>query len=132
MRLACFSTGESSGLALVRDSELMSLSDHIEGVGSDMVALIERWEEFRPRIEAMPFGADFALDEVVLEAPIRRPGKIMALGFNYADHAAEANIEIPRYQGWFTNRRLPWPRPSSKSSGPRCQKYSITRRNWSS
>jgi 2-keto-4-pentenoate hydratase/2-oxohepta-3-ene-1,7-dioic acid hydratase in catechol pathway len=35
----------------------------------------------------------FALDEITLEAPLK-PGKIMAVGKNYADHAAEAAEEV--------------------------------------
>jgi 2-keto-4-pentenoate hydratase/2-oxohepta-3-ene-1,7-dioic acid hydratase in catechol pathway len=31
-----------------------------------------------------------------LEAPIPRPGKVLALGVNYKDHSAEANIELPK------------------------------------
>jgi 2-keto-4-pentenoate hydratase/2-oxohepta-3-ene-1,7-dioic acid hydratase in catechol pathway len=31
-----------------------------------------------------------------LEAPVPRPGKVLAIGLNYRDHAAEANMEIPK------------------------------------
>lgn len=37
----------------------------------------------------------FALDEVKLLAPIPRPGKIMAIGLNYRDHARETGAAIP-------------------------------------
>ena len=36
----------------------------------------------------------FPLDKVTLEAPLR-PGKIVAIGLNYADHAAETGREAP-------------------------------------
>jgi acylpyruvate hydrolase len=42
-------------------------------------------------------GILFAAGEpgVRLEAPVPRPGKVLALGLNYRDHAAEAKLEIP-------------------------------------
>jgi 2-keto-4-pentenoate hydratase/2-oxohepta-3-ene-1,7-dioic acid hydratase in catechol pathway len=36
------------------------------------------------------------LEQVTLSAPVNRPGKIIAIGLNYADHAAEGNIEKPK------------------------------------
>ena len=36
----------------------------------------------------------FPLDKVTLEAPLR-PGKIVAIGLNYADHAAETGRDAP-------------------------------------
>jgi acylpyruvate hydrolase len=39
----------------------------------------------------------FTKDKINLEAPIQRPGKIVALGFNYRDHIEETGREIPDY-----------------------------------
>jgi 2-keto-4-pentenoate hydratase/2-oxohepta-3-ene-1,7-dioic acid hydratase in catechol pathway len=39
---------------------------------------------------------------VKLEAPVQRPGKIFAIGLNYADHIAESKMETPQRQVWFT------------------------------
>ncbi|MFX4404718.1 fumarylacetoacetate hydrolase family protein, partial [Acinetobacter baumannii] len=39
---------------------------------------------------------------VKLAAPIERPGKIWAIGLNYADHIAESKMETPQRQVWFT------------------------------
>lgn len=38
----------------------------------------------------------FAVNEVVLAAPVPRPGKVICIGLNYRDHAAESGMEIPR------------------------------------
>ncbi|HEY1678122.1 MAG TPA: fumarylacetoacetate hydrolase family protein [Candidatus Sulfotelmatobacter sp.] len=40
-------------------------------------------------------GERFALNQVKLLAPVTRPGKIIAVGLNYRDHAAETKMEIP-------------------------------------
>ncbi len=69
-----------------------------------MIQLIARW----PRIEAdvralegQTAGA-LALADVHLQAPIRRPGKIMAIGLNYADHIEESQLGVPEHQIWFS------------------------------
>ena len=36
-------------------------------------------------------------DEVVLQAPVRRPGKIICVGLNYHDHCREQGVEPPAY-----------------------------------
>ena len=38
-----------------------------------------------------------ARSAVTLQAPIPRPGKILCIGLNYRDHAAESNQPIPQY-----------------------------------
>src|SRR3712207_93061 len=45
--------------------------------------------------DRQPGGEGVALEEARLHAPIARPGKIIAIGRNYEDHAAEAGAEIP-------------------------------------
>lgn len=48
--------------------------------------------------ERLAFGElrpSVPLESVRLCAPIARPGKVVAIGLNYADHAAEGNASIP-------------------------------------
>ena len=44
----------------------------------------------------------FDLDEVVLQAPVRRPGKIICVGLNYHDHCREQGVEPPAYPMLFS------------------------------
>jgi 2-keto-4-pentenoate hydratase/2-oxohepta-3-ene-1,7-dioic acid hydratase in catechol pathway len=39
------------------------------------------------------------LADVVLDAPVPRPGKVMAIGLSYADHVAEAGQAVPAGAG---------------------------------
>ncbi len=48
------------------------------------------------------FEVTFALDQVKLLAPIPRPGKVMAIGLNYRDHARETGAAIPTKPILFT------------------------------
>ncbi|MBL8755437.1 MAG: fumarylacetoacetate hydrolase family protein [Planctomycetes bacterium] len=41
-------------------------------------------------------GAVLARSSVQLHAPVPRPGKILCIGLNYRDHAAEQNAELPK------------------------------------
>jgi 2-keto-4-pentenoate hydratase/2-oxohepta-3-ene-1,7-dioic acid hydratase in catechol pathway len=42
-----------------------------------------------------PVGDSFPVDRGIWRAPLRFPTKIVAIGLNYADHAREAQMEIP-------------------------------------
>lgn len=49
-----------------------------------------------------PKARSYALKDVKLEAPIRRPGKVLAVGLNYIDHCKEANLPVPPEPVLFT------------------------------
>jgi ureidoglycolate lyase len=70
----------------------------------DMIGLIAGWAhaEAEVRRTAEHAGETSALSDVTLLAPIPRPGKIMAIGLNYADHIAESGQQTPTRQIWFS------------------------------
>jgi 2-keto-4-pentenoate hydratase/2-oxohepta-3-ene-1,7-dioic acid hydratase in catechol pathway len=72
--------------------------------------LIEHWPTYADRIRSIK-PVEHRLSDVRLHAPIARPGKIFAIGLNYADHAAEAGLEVPKEQFWFT-------KPGTAVNGP--------------
>ncbi|AXJ96360.1 MULTISPECIES: fumarylacetoacetate hydrolase family protein [unclassified Sphingomonas] len=82
------------------------VDDRVIPTGHDgtMIDLIADWDRLRPDLEARAAAADDAmpLASVKLAAPIERPGKIWAIGLNYADHIAESKMETPQRQVWFT------------------------------
>lgn len=49
-----------------------------------------------------PGAKTYALADVKVEAPIRRPGKVLAVGLNYIDHCKEANLPVPPEPVLFT------------------------------
>ncbi len=71
---------------------------------SAMVALLELGDEGIARArEAVAQGrAAISLKDARLLAPVPRPGKIIGIGLNYADHAAEGGREQPKYPTIFT------------------------------
>ena len=73
------------------------------GVPGTMIDLIRDWDRLKPELEARAAaGGGVPLASVKLEAPVQRPGKIWAIGLNYADHIAESNMATPERQVWFT------------------------------
>jgi 2-keto-4-pentenoate hydratase/2-oxohepta-3-ene-1,7-dioic acid hydratase in catechol pathway len=75
----------------------------LTGIASSMIELISGWPVLRAEAERRLREAarSFPLSEVRLKAPIARPGKILAIGLNYADHIAETKAQKPEFQTWF-------------------------------
>ena len=74
----------------------------VDGLGvGDGKAKINRHEHRATVERAATRKADAPLSAVKLEAPVPRPGKILAIGLNYADHIAESGQKTPEQQVWF-------------------------------
>jgi 2-keto-4-pentenoate hydratase/2-oxohepta-3-ene-1,7-dioic acid hydratase in catechol pathway len=96
MRLVTLRVESGLRLGIVRDDRVLELPDSgswpatmkgLAGAGPDALAAIASWAESESG------GVELAL--VRLAAPIPDPGKIVAIGLNYADHAAEGNVPVP-------------------------------------
>jgi ureidoglycolate lyase len=113
MKLATFTAGAEAELGLVVGDRIVSISRAMPGAAADMIALIKGWPSLERGIRNLPTGASdgLALADVHLQAPIRRPGKIMAIGLNYADHIAESGLGAPENQIWFS-------KASTAANGP--------------
>jgi 2-keto-4-pentenoate hydratase/2-oxohepta-3-ene-1,7-dioic acid hydratase in catechol pathway len=60
--------------------------------------IVDRYEE-TPEGERL---MTYPISSVTLEAPISRPGKIVALGKNYLDHVEETGSDVPEFPVIFT------------------------------
>jgi 2-keto-4-pentenoate hydratase/2-oxohepta-3-ene-1,7-dioic acid hydratase in catechol pathway len=98
MRLVTFTTGAAPALGVVKDDSILPLP---AGLAVDMIDLIARWDALKPTVAKLT-GEPLKLADVRLLAPVPRPGKIMAIGLNYADHVAETGREPPKQQIWFS------------------------------
>lgn len=98
MKLATYTSNGRTRTGIV-------VGDHIidTGLGANMMDLIRNWETLKPGLEARTAaGGGVPLSSVRLEAPVQRPGKIFAIGLNYADHIEESKMQTPQRQVWFT------------------------------
>ena len=98
MKLCTFTAnGETRTGIVVGDNVIAT------GVPGTMIDVIRDWETLRPGMEAKASeGGGVPLASVKLEAPVTRPGKIFAIGLNYADHIEESKMGTPERQVWFT------------------------------
>ena len=72
----------------IRDAGFENLLQVMAG-GADAIDRVERWV-YHP-----PGGERFDPDETTLLSPILRPPKLICVGLNYHDHAAEAKLPVP-------------------------------------
>ena len=104
MKLATFAAGAGPQLGAVTGDRIVPLGRAAPALPAEMIGLISAWPAVEGEVRRIAeAGADaLPLDQVRLLAPIRRPGKIMAIGLNYADHIAESNLGAPEHQVWFS------------------------------
>jgi len=91
-------------LGVVKGDGVIELTRRFLSLSDNTIELISQWPWFRPNVEriAAESAPDAALTSLRLLAPVARPGKVMAIGLNYADHIKESGQETPRHQLWFT------------------------------
>ena len=63
--------------------------------GPDPQAVLEQWDAFAAWAAEVDLTADVAVDRALLGAPSPRPSQVVAIGLNYAEHAAEAGFATP-------------------------------------
>jgi 2-keto-4-pentenoate hydratase/2-oxohepta-3-ene-1,7-dioic acid hydratase in catechol pathway len=85
MKLAQFNANSDLQLGIVQNNEILPLT-----FNGDLHAWLRAGRPLATTDSRLP------LDSVKLTAPVNRPGKIIAIGLNYADHAAEGNISSPK------------------------------------
>lgn len=68
---------------------------------SDLMALIQRAAEGEDVPVVISDAASIPVGDIVPALPIARPGKIVCLGLNYAEHAREGGYDIPDYPAMF-------------------------------
>ena len=98
MKLATFSADGQTRTGVVVGDRIIDT-----GVKGTMIELIRDWDSLKAGLEAKArTGGGVPLNSVKLEAPVQRPGKIFAIGLNYADHIEESKMPTPERQVWFT------------------------------
>ncbi len=103
MKLVTFTDTAGTRIGLAVDSGIVDLKKADPDLPRDMIGLMNQWQAVRGAVErAASRKADLAQSAVKLEAPVQRPGKVLAIGLNYADHIAESGQPTPTEQVWFT------------------------------
>ncbi|HKT99049.1 MAG TPA: fumarylacetoacetate hydrolase family protein [Paraburkholderia sp.] len=97
MRYVNFSPdGKTRLLGLLEGSAIVSLGDatleELLAQDTDLIA----WANAQ-----RPSGTQYTMSDVTLLPPLTRPGKIICVGLNYADHTKESPYEQPSYPTLF-------------------------------
>ena len=105
MRLISFTESSNTRIGLLQGDHIIDLSQVAPSLPSDMLSFLEVGDG--AMLQAAKYtsasGHYSALD-VVIEAPLARPPKILAIGLNYRAHAEESNMDIPKHPMVFTKQ----------------------------
>jgi 2-keto-4-pentenoate hydratase/2-oxohepta-3-ene-1,7-dioic acid hydratase in catechol pathway len=96
MKFAYFSIDGTRLLGVVNGDVVTSLGatslDSLLAEGTDLVRYAE---------ERLPQGQRYPLNRISFLPPLTRPGKVICIGLNYADHTKESPYEQPDYPSVF-------------------------------
>jgi 2-keto-4-pentenoate hydratase/2-oxohepta-3-ene-1,7-dioic acid hydratase in catechol pathway len=99
MRLVTYLRGDAPRAGAVRNSssgalELVDLIDRDPDLPPSVKAILAAGPEALERAAAAAAGAAIPVDGVTLFPPVLDPQKIICIGLNYADHAAETGATV--------------------------------------
>ncbi|MEE2752434.1 MAG: fumarylacetoacetate hydrolase family protein [Candidatus Latescibacterota bacterium] len=97
MRLVTFREGNTDRIGARSGDNIVDLSAGNNAIPSDMRAFLEAGDSARSAAETVvkAGGPSYDADDVKVLAPIANPEKLICIGLNYADHAAESGMDIP-------------------------------------
>ena len=105
MRLITFTESSQTRIGLLRGEDIIDLSQVAPSLPSDMLKFLEAGDAaMLQAIKYIDASAHYFATDVTIEAPMKRPPKILAIGLNYRAHAEESNMEIPKYPMVFTKQ----------------------------
>lgn len=107
MKLAMFSTQESpmARVGIMTCAGMIDITENGSRYPTTMEDVIARWDELKEPLtdlEKNSVSHRYPGSTVRLHTPIKKPGKVVAIGLNYADHILESKLEQPKVQLWFS------------------------------
>ena len=97
MKIATFTHQGSTRVGVVIEQQIADVCAAAPELPRDLIALLTADPSALERAaRAAQSAPRFALSQVKLEAPIQHPPEFLAIGLNYADHAAEAGLPLPK------------------------------------
>lgn len=105
MKLATIILEGTTGVGLVHGDSVIPIWRERPELPRDMIGLIGLWDQaIADDIAGLRSDAAVSMEKVELLAPVPRPGKVLAIGLNYADHILESRMETPSRQLWFSKQ----------------------------
>lgn len=88
---------DRTGLAIEDGAAYRALFAGDPGYPGDLAALIAEGADLMAVAASLAAALTIDIDTVESLPPLPQPGKIICVGLNYVDHAAEGDFEIPSY-----------------------------------
>lgn len=106
MKLATFTEKGKTRIGIIGEGGILDLSQSAPELPTNMRSFLQAGDNAMnaARAAAEKGGSMLPLESVHLEAPVTNPGKMLAIGLNYADHVKETGLETPKYQIWFNKQ----------------------------
>ncbi len=101
MRFLVGREGDAEAVYLVSDASAVNLSALNPSLGRDLWRVIETDQTAADLVSLSKTAGRVPLSSIEPLLPISRPGKIICLGLNYADHAKEGGYAVPDYPALF-------------------------------
>lgn len=105
MRFATIARAGAPRLAVLRGGDLVELAGASPGLPATLVEVLEGGAEALEAVEraaaSAPASAILDPDDATYLPVVPRPGKIICVGLNYADHSAESGFKQPDYPTLF-------------------------------
>jgi 2-keto-4-pentenoate hydratase/2-oxohepta-3-ene-1,7-dioic acid hydratase in catechol pathway len=106
MKLVTFTHSHRRRIGVVAGDQVVDLAAAAPHLPQTMTAFLRGGAEAlaEARLAAEGQKHRLALASVRLEAPVPRPGKVLAIGMNYGDHIRETGRAAPEHQVWFAKQ----------------------------
>ena len=120
MKLCTFTHGQRTRIGVVVGELVVDVSAVVPDLPGDMIDFLGAGDDAMAAAREAQTNPEVAypVADVLLEAPVPRPGKILAIALNYADHVAESGGEAPKVQTWFNKQRSAANRPYGSINKP--------------
>jgi len=106
MKLVTFTLDNTTRIGAVVDDHIIDFSRAAPGLPTNMKSFLAAGGDAMELAQQSLANSAQAipLSEVRLLAPILNPGKMLAIGLNYADHVTESGMDLPKHQIWFNKQ----------------------------
>lgn len=105
MQLVTFTESGRTRTGLKKPDGILDLSRAAKDLPTEMLALIQAGPAALDTARQKESeAADFAIEDVQLEAIIKRPPKVLGIGLNYRKHAEETGAKLPEVPLVFTKQ----------------------------
>jgi 2-keto-4-pentenoate hydratase/2-oxohepta-3-ene-1,7-dioic acid hydratase in catechol pathway len=106
MKLATFTHAHRRRIGVVDGDAIVDLAAAAPHLPQTMIAFLRGGADALAEAASAAKGGRnrLPLATVRLEAPVPRPGKVLAIGMNYGDHVRETGRAAPEHQVWFAKQ----------------------------